>query len=90
MVNSRRLGRGPGTALSIDRDFDPAENVKVLRSTFVVIHREGPSGQRTFVSRQNYRVRLHSFDQQVGFQKFESSLRIGCFVHQVEARPRLC
>ena len=38
MVNSRRLGRGPSTALSIDRDLDPVENVKVLRSTLVMLY----------------------------------------------------
>ena len=38
MVNSRRLRRGPSTALSIDWDLDPAENVKVLRSTFVMLY----------------------------------------------------
>ena len=30
---------GPSTALSIDRDFNPAENVKVSRSTVVMIYR---------------------------------------------------
>ena len=31
------LGTGPKTALSIDRDFDPAENVNVLSSTLVML-----------------------------------------------------
>jgi len=39
MVNSRLLGRGPSTALTIDRDLDPVENVKVLRSTMVMLYR---------------------------------------------------
>jgi len=33
IVNSRRFGMRPGTALSIDRDFQTPENVNVLRST---------------------------------------------------------
>ena len=37
MVKSRILGTGPKTALSIDRDFDPAENVNVLSSTLVML-----------------------------------------------------
>ena len=39
IVYSRRLVLGPSTAFSIDRDFDPAENVKVLRSTLFVLYR---------------------------------------------------
>ena len=39
MVNSRRFGRGPNAAFSIDRDLDTAENVKVLRSTLVMLYR---------------------------------------------------
>jgi len=35
MVNNRLLGMGLRTALSIDRDFDPAVNVNVLSSTLV-------------------------------------------------------
>jgi len=53
MVNSRRFGRGPSTALSIDRDFDPAGNVSLEVDSRHVIPREGPLGQRRFVSRQN-------------------------------------
>ena len=30
---------GPSTALSIDRDLESAENVKVLSSTFVMLYR---------------------------------------------------
>ena len=30
---------GPRTALSIDKDFDPAENVNILCSTLVTIKR---------------------------------------------------
>jgi len=36
MVKRRRFGTVPKTALSIDRDFDPADNVNVLISTIVV------------------------------------------------------
>ena len=35
ILDSRRLGLGPWTALSIDRDYDPADNVNVSRLTFV-------------------------------------------------------
>jgi len=35
MVNSRRFGMGHRTALSMDRDFDPAANVNVLSLTLV-------------------------------------------------------
>jgi hypothetical protein len=38
MMNRRRFGIGPNTALSIDRDFDPLENVKDLVSTFVMLY----------------------------------------------------
>ena len=38
MVNKRILGTGPRTALSIDRDFDPAEKVKVVSSTLVSLY----------------------------------------------------
>ena len=31
MVKRRRLGTEPKKALSIDRDFDPAENVKLYK-----------------------------------------------------------
>lgn len=33
IVNSRRLGEEPSTALSVDTDFEPAPNVKVLSAT---------------------------------------------------------
>ena len=33
----RRFGTRPKTALSIDRDFDLAENVNVLSSTLVML-----------------------------------------------------
>ena len=39
MVNRRRLGMGPRTALSLDTEFDPAENVNVLTSTVVGLYR---------------------------------------------------
>ena len=39
MVNKRRLVIGPNTALSIDKEFDPLENVKVLSSTLVKFYR---------------------------------------------------
>jgi len=38
IVGSSRLGMGPRTALSIDRDFDPAEIVNVLISTLVRLY----------------------------------------------------
>ena len=37
MVKKRCLGTGPKTALSINRDFDPAENVNVLSSNLVML-----------------------------------------------------
>jgi len=39
IVNRRRLGRWPGTSLSINRDLDPDDYVKVLRSTLVMLYR---------------------------------------------------
>jgi len=39
MVNSRRFGMGPRTALPKDKDFDPAENANVLISTLVKLYR---------------------------------------------------
>lgn len=39
IVNKRRLGSGPKTALSIDRDCDPAEKVNVLSATRVRLYR---------------------------------------------------
>jgi len=39
MVNKRHFGMGPTTALSIDRDFEPAANVNVLSSTLVRLYR---------------------------------------------------
>ena len=74
VVNNRSLGNGPSTALPIDRDYDPAENVKVLRSTLDVITREGSLRQRLVVSGEDYRARLHSSDHQIGVQKFEGGL----------------
>jgi len=35
MVNNIRFGMGPRTALSIENDFHPAENMNVLSSTLV-------------------------------------------------------
>ena len=35
MVNQRYFGMGTMTALSIDNDFNPAENVNVMSSTLV-------------------------------------------------------
>ena len=37
MVKRRLFGTGPKKALSIDSDFDPAENVNVLSSTLVML-----------------------------------------------------
>ena len=42
IVNKRRLGIGPNTALSIDWDFDLLENVNVLSSTLVKFYRAMP------------------------------------------------
>jgi len=42
MVNERRLGIGPKTALSVDKDFDALENVNVLSSTLVRLYRAMP------------------------------------------------
>ena len=81
---------GPSTALSIDVDFDPAENGKVLRSTHFVIPREDPLAQRHSLSRQVGGFRMHASDLQVGVQKFECGFGIGNLVDQVEARPGLC
>jgi len=39
LVNRRRLGMGPKTALSIDKVFDSAEKVNVLSSTLVSLYR---------------------------------------------------
>ena len=39
IVNKRRFGMGTTTALSIDKDFDPAENMNVLSSTLVTLYR---------------------------------------------------
>ena len=60
MVNSRRLMRGPSTALSLDRDFDLAEKISLESDTRHVIPREGSSLQRRFFSLQNYRFRRHA------------------------------
>jgi len=90
MVNSRRFGWGPRTALSRDRDLDQAENVSLEVDSRHVTPREGPFIQRLFLSLQNCRVRLHASDQQIGVQKIESGFRISTFVNQSEARPGLC
>jgi len=39
MVNKRRFGMGPRTALSMDNDVDPAEKVNDLISTLVRLYR---------------------------------------------------
>jgi len=39
MLKERRFGMGPRTALSIDKDFDLAENVNNLCSTVVRLYR---------------------------------------------------
>jgi len=39
MVDNRRFGVGPRTALSIDNDFVPAEYVNILSSTLVWLYR---------------------------------------------------
>jgi len=41
MVNIKRFGRTPSTALSIDRDREPLANVKVLNSTLVKLYLAG-------------------------------------------------
>ena len=41
MVNNRRLGRTPNTALLMVRDCGPPENVKVLSSTLVKLYLAG-------------------------------------------------
>jgi len=89
-VKSSRLGWVSITALSIDRDLDSSENLSLEVESHQVIPREVPSFQRRFLSLQNYRVRLHACDQQIGIQKFERDFSISTFVHQVEARPGFC
>jgi len=43
MVKRRRFGTGPNTALSIDIDCAPLDNVKVFSSTIVRLYRaSGP------------------------------------------------
>ena len=42
MVSKRRLGTGPKTALSIDRDLKSPGDVNVLISTNVMLHRAMP------------------------------------------------
>ena len=39
MLNNRCFGKGHRTALSIDKDFDPAENVNALSSTLISLYR---------------------------------------------------
>lgn len=39
MVYSRLLEMGPRTALSIERNFNPAENINVWNSTLVRLYR---------------------------------------------------
>jgi hypothetical protein len=65
IVNSRRLGMGPRTAFSIDGDFNPAENVNVLRSILVRLYRARTLGQGVTASRQDGRVRMLVSDQKV-------------------------
>ena len=38
IVKRRRFGIGPNTALSIDSDCEPLENVKVWSSTLVMLY----------------------------------------------------
>jgi hypothetical protein len=38
VVNKRRFGIGPKSALSIDRELEPLENVNVLSSILVRLH----------------------------------------------------
>ena len=71
MVKSRSFGRGPSTALSKDRDYDPCENVKVLASILVMLYLARTLVWRLGVSLQIYWVRLHASDHQVGVQKFD-------------------
>jgi len=40
-VNIKGFGRIPSTALSVDRDFEPLANVKVLSSTLVKLYLAG-------------------------------------------------
>jgi hypothetical protein len=46
MVNNRRLGMGPETRLSTDRDFYPGADVDVLSSTLVKLYRAMPPYRR--------------------------------------------
>jgi len=39
IVKSTLLGRVPSTVLSIERDFEPDPNVKVLSATLVMLNR---------------------------------------------------
>ena len=82
MVNSGRFWMGPISALSIDRDLEPAENINVLRSTLVRLY-----ATRTQLNsptmRQDGGVRMYASNQQVGVQKFESGFGNRCLVHQV-------
>ena len=48
MVNKIRLGMGPKTRLSIDRDFYPGANVNVLSSTLVKLYRAMPPFRVSF------------------------------------------
>jgi len=43
MVNRMRLGMGPNTALSMDSDCSPSEDVEVLSSNLVRLHRASAS-----------------------------------------------
>ena len=71
IVNSRSLGWCPSTALSIDRDFDPAENVNDLKvdSRYVIPH-ENPLDQRHGLIKQDGGVMMREYDQHFGVQKF--------------------
>ena len=51
LVNKMRLGMGPKTRLSIDREFDPGANVNVLSSTLVKLYRAIPPSLSFIVSR---------------------------------------
>jgi len=46
LVNKMRLGMGPKTRLSIDREFDVGANVNVLSSTLFKLYRAMPTSSR--------------------------------------------
>ena len=74
----------PNTALSMESDCAPLENVKVQFDSGHIVACESALSECYVVGQEERRTGSDAVDQELGVEKFEDRLFFRIFVHQIE------